>query len=125
MDQDHTSLMAFGKGDGGGGLTWQNMERLRLEKKAASLPTLNGDLYFELHRAPSTTQSTTKQNNRSAEFLLRDIEQLTTIASIEKADFRYPLRDIQSLWQDILLCQFHDCLPGTAIRMCYDHSDQA
>jgi alpha-mannosidase len=28
------------------------------------------------------------------------------------------------MWQKILLCQFHDCLPGTAIQMCYDDSDQ-
>jgi alpha-mannosidase len=151
MDQDHTSLMAFGKGDGGGGPTWQHLERLRrcrgisetvgllpkvqvgssadsffsrLEKKAASLPTWNGDLYFELHRGTYTTQSTTKQRNRKAEFLLRDIEQLATIASIENSDFQYPNRDIQFMWQEILLCQFHDCLPGTAIRMCYDDSDK-
>jgi alpha-mannosidase len=24
----------------------------------------------------------------------------------------------------ICLCQFHDCLPGTSIEMCYDDSDQ-
>ncbi|OBW63769.1 MAG: Transcription initiation factor TFIID, subunit TAF5 [Aureobasidium pullulans] len=29
MDQDPTSLLAFGKGDGGGGPTWQHLEKLR------------------------------------------------------------------------------------------------
>ncbi|CRK43304.1 hypothetical protein BN1723_019153, partial [Verticillium longisporum] len=29
MDQDHTSLLVFGKGDGGGGPTWTQLEKLR------------------------------------------------------------------------------------------------
>ena len=31
MDQDHTSLLVFGKGDGGGGPTWEHLEKLRLK----------------------------------------------------------------------------------------------
>lgn len=23
-----------------------------------------------------------------------------------------------------MLCQFHDCLPGSSIEMCYDESDE-
>lgn len=151
MDQDHTSLMAFGKGDGGGGPTWQHLERLRrcrgvsdtvgllprvhvggsaddffqrLERKADLFPTWTGDLYFELHRGTYTTQSSTKKNNRKAEFMMRDIELLATIASVADHDYQYPKNEIDQMWQKILLCQFHDCLPGTAIRMCYDDSDK-
>ncbi|KAF9872038.1 alpha-mannosidase [Colletotrichum karsti] len=151
LDQDHTSLLAFGKGDGGGGPTWQQIERLRrlrgladttgllprvhlgstpddffdkLEEKAQSLPTWHGELYFELHRGTYTTQAQTKLNNRRAEFLLRDIEYLATIASIENSKYTYPKKELDEMWEGVLLCQFHDCLPGTAIGMCYDDSDK-
>lgn len=151
LDQDHTSLMAFGKGDGGGGPTWQHLERLRrcrgiadtvgllpkvhagksvdeffdgLEKKANSLVTWHGELYFELHRGTYTTQSKNKLNNRKSEFLLRDIELLATIASVLDSTYKYPKMEIDGMWERVLLCQFHDCLPGTAIKMCYDDSDQ-
>ncbi|KAJ5689862.1 hypothetical protein N7462_004254 [Penicillium macrosclerotiorum] len=151
LDQDRTSLMAFGKGDGGGGPTWQHLERLRrcrgisdtvgllprvhvgssteefferLQTNAESFPTWSGDLYFELHRGTYTTQSKAKYSNRKAEFLLRDIEQLATIASIIDKNYKYPKAELDKMWQGVLLCQFHDCLPGTAIRMCYDDSNQ-
>ncbi|KAI8247291.1 Alpha-mannosidase [Colletotrichum sp. SAR 10_77] len=151
LDQDHTSLLAFGKGDGGGGPTWQQIERLRrlrgladttgllprvhlggtpddffdkLEEKAHTLPTWHGELYFELHRGTYTTQATTKNNNRRAEFLLRDLELLATIASIHDPSYKYPKKELDEMWEGVLLCQFHDCLPGTAIGMCYDDSDK-
>lgn len=28
------------------------------------------------------------------------------------------------MWESVLLCQFHDCLPGSSIEMCYDDSDK-
>ncbi|KAJ3959339.1 hypothetical protein N0V92_004042 [Colletotrichum tropicale] len=151
LDQDHTSLLAFGKGDGGGGPTWQQIERLRrlrgladttgllprvhlggtpddffdkLEEKAHTLPTWHGELYFELHRGTYTTQAATKNNNRRAEFLLRDLEFLATIASIHNPSYKYPKKELDEMWEGVLLCQFHDCLPGTAIGMCYDDSDK-
>ncbi|PNH53016.1 hypothetical protein VD0002_g7863 [Verticillium dahliae] len=79
--------MAFGKGDGRGGPTWQHLERMRrlrvLRPKAPSLVTWYGELYFELHRGVYTTQARTKLHNRSSEILLHDIELLATIASIQ------------------------------------------
>ncbi|PNH36523.1 hypothetical protein BJF96_g386 [Verticillium dahliae] len=84
---DNTALMAFGKGDGRGGPTWQHLERMRrlrvLRPKAPSLVTWYGELYFELHRGVYTTQARTKLHNRSSEILLHDIELLATIASIQ------------------------------------------
>ncbi|PMD32478.1 glycoside hydrolase family 38 protein [Hyaloscypha variabilis F] len=151
LDQDNTALVAFGKGDGGGGPTWQHMERLRrirgmantvgqvprvhsggavddffnnLEKKASSLVTWYGELYFELHRGVYTTQASQKSNNRRSEFLLRDIELLATIASIQDSSYRYPKKELDEMWEGVLLCQFHDCLPGSAIKMCYDDSNE-
>jgi alpha-mannosidase len=151
MDQDATSLLVFGKGDGGGGPTWQHIEKLRrcrgisdnvgllprvhmgnsvdhffdkLEEKANSFVTWYGELYFELHRGTYTTQANNKRNNRQAEILLRDIEQLATIASIKEKSYKYPKKEIDDMWEATLLCQFHDCLPGSSIEMCYDDSDK-
>ncbi|EHA50373.1 alpha-mannosidase [Pyricularia oryzae 70-15] len=152
LDKDRTSLILFGKGDGGGGPTWEQIERLRrlrglsdttgmlprvhlgktvdqffdqLMPKAHTLPTWHGDLYFELHRGVYTTQANTKLKNRQAEFLLRDIELLATLASIESPEsYKYPTKELREMWEGVLLCQFHDCLPGTAIKMCYDDSDK-
>lgn len=95
-----------------------------MEQKAHTLPTWNGELYFELHRGVYTTQAQTKRNNRKSEILLRDIELLATIASIDNKAYKYPKKDIDDMWESVLLCQFHDCLPGTAIGMCYDDSDK-
>ncbi|OIW34878.1 glycoside hydrolase family 38 protein [Coniochaeta ligniaria NRRL 30616] len=150
MDQDSTSLIVFGKGDGGGGPTWQHIEKLRrcrgisdqvgllprvhmgnsvddffdkLERKADSFVTWYGELYFELHRGTYTTQANNKRNNRQAEILLRDVEWLATIASLKDASYKYPKKEIDDMWEATLLCQFHDCLPGSSIEMCYDDSD--
>lgn len=151
MDQDATSLMVFGKGDGGGGPTWEMLERLRrcrgvsdtvgrlprvhmgktvdhffaeVEKKADKLTTWYGELYFELHRGTYTTQAKNKLANRKAEFTLRDIEMLATFASLDDKSYKYPKKEIDEMWETILLCQFHDCLPGSSIGMCYEDSDK-
>ncbi|KAL2829726.1 glycosyl hydrolases family 38 N-terminal domain-containing protein [Aspergillus cavernicola] len=154
LDSDNTSLLVFGKGDGGGGPTFEHLEKLRrcrglsdntgllpratmggsvddffakLEKKAADgtkFPTWYGELYFELHRGTYTTQANNKRNNRRAEFLLRELEFLATIASLSQPKYTYPKKDIDTMWEGVLLCQFHDCLPGSSIEMCYDDSDE-
>jgi len=160
LDQDKTSLLVFGKGDGGGGPQWEHIEKLRrargiadtvgllprvklgdsvddffakLEKKAENgteFATWYGELYFELHRGTYTTQANNKLNNRKSEFLLRDLEFLATLASIKdavdgkKSTYQYPKKDIDFMWEAVLLCQFHDCLPGSSIEMCYDDSDK-
>lgn len=38
--------------------------------------------------------------------------------------YKYPKKDIDDMWENVLLCQFHDCLPGSSIEMCYDDSDE-
>ncbi|KAI9927782.1 Glycoside hydrolase, 38 vacuolar alpha mannosidase [Aspergillus wentii] len=156
MDQDNTSLLVFGKGDGGGGPTFEHLEKLRrcrglsdqtgllprvkmgvsvedffdqLEKKAAEgtkFVTWYGELYFELHRGTYTTQANNKRNNRKSEFVLRDLEYLATLASLTDSSgkYQYPKKDIDEMWENTLLCQFHDCLPGSCIEMCYDDSDK-
>lgn len=151
MDQDETSLLVFGKGDGGGGPTWEHIEKLRrcrgisdqvgllprvhmgnsvddffdtLQDKADKFVTWYGELYFELHRGTYTTQANNKLNNRKAEVTLRDVELLATIASLKDSSYKYPKKEIDDMWEGTLLCQFHDCLPGSSIEMCYDDSDE-
>jgi alpha-mannosidase len=154
MDQDNTSLLVFGKGDGGGGPTREMLDKLRrcrglsdttgllprvkmgntvddffekLEQKAANgteFVTWYGELYFELHRGTYTTQANNKLNNRKSEIMLRDLEYLATLASMKSKSYKYPKKDIDDMWENVLLCQFHDCLPGSSIEMCYDDSDK-
>ena len=151
MRVDDSSLLVFGVGDGGGGPTWQHLEKLRrcagiantsaalpklklgstvdqffdrLEPKIEDLPTWYGELYFELHRGTYTTQANNKLHNRKTEVMLRDIELLATFASIQHKSYKYPSEEIDGMWEAILLCQFHDCLPGSSIEMCYDDSDK-
>ena len=154
MDQDATGILAFGKGDGGGGPTFEMLEKLRrcrgmsdtvgllprvkmgdsvedffdrLEKKAVEgtkFVTWYGELYFELHRGTYTTQANNKWNNRKTEIMLHDIEYLATLATIKDSSYKYPKKDIDDIWENTLLCQFHDCLPGSCIEMCYDDSDK-
>ena len=154
MDQDNTSLLVFGKGDGGGGPTFEHIEKLRrfrgvsdtigllprvkmgdsvedffdrLEKKATEgtkYVTWYGELYFELHRGTYTTQANNKRNNRKTEILLHDVEYLATLATVEDSSYKYPKKEIDDMWENVLLCQFHDCLPGSSIEMCYDDSGE-
>lgn len=99
-----------------------------LEKKAASgqteFVTWYGELYFELHRGTYTTQANNKRNNRKSEIMLHDLEYLATLASVRDKSYKYPKKDIDDMWENVLLCQFHDCLPGSCIEMCYDDSDE-
>ena len=155
LDQDSTSLLVFGRGDGGGGPLWEHLEKLRrcraltdnlslgktelprihmgktvdhffdkVEAKADKLVTWYGELYFELHRGTYTTQANNKRNNRRGEDMLRDIEMLATRVSLYHKAYKYPKKDIDDMWEAVLLCQFHDCLPGSSIEMCYDDSDE-
>ena len=154
MDQDATSLLMYGKGDGGGGPTWEQIEKLRrcrgvsdnvgllprvksgdsvedffdrLEKKAnegTKFVTWYGELYLELHRGTYTTQANNKRNNRKSEIMLHDLEYLATLATLKDSTYKYPKKDIDDMWENVLLCQFHDCLPGSCIEMVYDDSDK-
>ncbi|KAL9127311.1 MAG: hypothetical protein Q9217_003798 [Psora testacea] len=152
MDQDPRGLLVFGKGDGGGGPTWEHLEKLRrcrgmsdtigllprvkmgdsvedfydkLEEKAnegTKFVTWYGELYLELHRGTYTTQANNKWNNRKSEIMMHDLEYIATMATIKNSSYKYPKKEIDGIWEGILLCQFHDCLPGSALEMCYRDS---
>jgi alpha-mannosidase len=99
-----------------------------LEKKELTsknkFVTWYGELYLEFHRGTYTTQSNNKKNNRKAEIMMKDLEMLAAYASIAKVDYKYPKAEIDAIWEDICLCQFHDCLPGSCIEMVYRDTDR-
>lgn len=146
---DQKGMLLYGKGDGGGGPTPEMVEKLRrcrgfadeaggdfpqvamgptvkdfyedLRKdtdNGSSLPTWKGELYLEYHRGTYTTQAKVKNYMRSAEHMAKNVELACTLASVLK-DFKYPLDEIEDIWSDICLCQFHDVLPGSCINKVY------
>ncbi|SMN19234.1 similar to Saccharomyces cerevisiae YGL156W AMS1 Vacuolar alpha mannosidase, involved in free oligosaccharide (fOS) degradation [Maudiozyma saulgeensis] len=87
-----------------------------------ALPTWNGELYFEFHRGTYTTQAKTKYLMRKSEIIMHDLEWIATKTSILYPDeYNYPIKQINDLWENILLCQFHDVLPGSCIEMVYKY----
>ena len=57
---------------------------------------------------------------RLGEIKLHDLELIAGLVSIKHGDkYKYPGAEIQSLWEDLCLCQFHDVLPGSCIGMVY------
>ncbi|MEY9863435.1 alpha-mannosidase [Catenulispora sp. GAS73] len=130
------SLAPFGHGDGGGGPTREMLERARRlrdlegsprvevqnpseffqEARAEyqNLPVWRGELYLEYHRGVYTSQARTKRGNRRSEALLREAELWSATAAV-RAGATYPHEELDDLWQQVLLHQFHDILPGTSI----------
>ena len=134
-------LISYGYGDGGGGPTEDMIEtslrmselpaiesfpRLRHEKasdlmqriwqKAEAMPVWDGELYLEYHRGTYTTQAWLKRANRKNEIRLHNIEWL---ASLADKLYTFNKVDIDAMWEDLLLCQFHDIIPGSSVSEVY------
>lgn len=130
------SLAPFGWGDGGGGPTREMLARVsrnadlegapRLlmqrpadffraaEAEYPDRPAWVGELYLEFHRGTFTTQTKNKQGNRRSEHLLHEAELWSATATVRLAT-EYPYDDLERIWKEVLLLQFHDILPGTSI----------
>ncbi|KAJ3574050.1 hypothetical protein NP233_g2021 [Leucocoprinus birnbaumii] len=154
LESSDAALLVFGNGDGGGGPLsnmLENLRRLRavtnthrelppvnmgrsvdeffevIEKSTnagKTLPNWNGELYLEFHRGTYTSHGSIKKGNRHSEILLRDAEHLATLASLSKSEYTYPKAKIDENWEKVLLNQFHDVLPGSAIGMVYDDAEK-
>ena len=141
------SLMPYGFGNGGGGPTREMVERARrladldgsprlslgttddffrqVEAEAAGgapVPVWSGELYFEMHRGTLTSQSRTKVGNRRCERLLHDAELwwATACPAGLPADVA---GELDRLWKDVLLQQFHDIIPGSSITWVHDDAE--
>ena len=136
-------LMLFGIGDGGGGPGEEHLERLkreknldglvpvvqepalkffqRLEKDRGKYKTWVGELYLEKHQGTYTSQARSKRYNRKIEFELRELE-FACILALLNGGHSYPQKDLERIWKELLLYQFHDILPGSSIKRVYDES---
>ena len=136
-------LLLFGIGDGGGGPGEEHLERLkreknlngllptkqeqsidffnRIEKDALKYKTWRGELYLEKHQGTYTTQARNKKYNRKMELSLRELEYASVLAWM-KGEKEYPQSEIEIIWKEVLLYQFHDILPGSSIKRVYDES---
>ena len=136
------ALLLYGIGDGGGGPGEEHLERLRRvqslqglcpvkqepaarflekwKKDSDKFKTWSGELYLERHQGTLTTQARTKRMNRKMEQALRELELSAAWGSLGRGG--YPTRQLDAIWQEVLLYQFHDILPGSSITRVYDES---
>ncbi len=142
-------LLAYGYGDGGGGV---NREHLEMRRRLDAIPgvpnvkpgraddyferlnetirstdqyvhTWDGELYLEYHRGTYTSQAYNKKMNRRLELLYREAEWLQVLLAAESGSFeRYPKQELDEGWKIILRNQFHDIIPGSSIREVYEDS---
>lgn len=147
-DKGHatTSLYPFGHGDGGGGPTREMMERarrladlegsprVRIENPDSffararaeypDAPVWSGELYLELHRGTYTSQHRGKQGNRMCERLLHEAELWSSTAALADPAYDYPYDDLDRIWREVLVLQFHDILPGSSIRWVHREAEE-
>jgi alpha-mannosidase len=82
-----------------------------------SLPVWAGELYLETHRGTYTTHGEIKRANRKNELALREAEIAGFMA--EAAGVPVDLKPLDAAWENLLLLQFHDILPGSSIGEVY------
>ncbi|EIW69817.1 hypothetical protein TREMEDRAFT_43495 [Tremella mesenterica DSM 1558] len=87
------------------------------------LPNWRGELYAEFHRGTYTTHGSIKKGNRKSEILMREAEYAATMASLADREYEYPKAKLDKAWEELLLCQFHDVLPGSGIAMIYEDAE--
>ena len=141
-DLSRNAILLYGFGDGGGGPTREMTARIRRDHDLAGAPKIEfgtpdqlfdrvrkdivddaqgetpvfkGELYLELHRATLTAQQDMKRGCRQEESMLRVTEYLCAAARIKNPDYVYPREELDRIWKTLLLNQFHDILPGSAI----------
>ena len=141
-DLSRNAILLYGFGDGGGGPTREMTARIRRDHDLAGVPKIEfgtpdqlfdrvrkdivddaqgetpvfkGELYLELHRATLTAQQDMKRGCRQEESMLRVAEYLCAAARIKNPDYVYPREELDRIWKTLLLNQFHDILPGSAI----------
>lgn len=137
------ALLVYGIGDGGGGPGEAHLESLsraqnsvavpqvqqqsaiqffeRLKDNQKNYPRWCGELYLEKHQGTYTTHAKSKKYNRQMELALRECEFACTLAS-KYTSFAYPKEEIETVWKEVLLYQFHDILPGSSIQRVYEES---
>ena len=144
-------MLVYGWGDGGGGPTADMLEQQRrlsyglpgipktkmstlkdhiahVEEKfekackdIGRVPKWIGELYLEFHRGTYTSIAKNKRYNRKAEMLMQKLESISAMSAM-LANGTYAKEKLYSMWDVILLNQFHDIIPGSSIKQVYDDS---
>lgn len=142
------TLLSFGYGDGGGGVTREMLlmqrrtnkgipgtpktrittvndaiSRIKNKVEGKKIPKWVGELYLELHRGTYTSMARNKKFNRMCEFLLQHTE-TSSLANKLLLNGAYEKEGIYNSWTTLLLNQFHDIIPGSSIKEVYDDSDK-
>ncbi len=134
-------ISLFGIGDGGGGPKEEMIERglrvknlegcpkaqfgradnffKRILAKGKELEIWEGELYLELHRGTYTTQARTKRWNRMLENKLRQVEFICSKLPAKQ----YPRKQLDRIWKNLLMNQFHDIIPGSSIHSVYETAE--
>jgi len=150
-DLNDNLLIAYGYGDGGGGVNREQLEKARRIEKLPGLPnikhnkageyfkelqetikeakdsgkyvhTWDGELYLELHRGTYTSQARNKMWNRKLELAYREAE-IVWSWIYKMKNGNYPQDELNKGWKAILRNQFHDTLPGSSIKEVYEDSE--
>ncbi|MFQ1020919.1 alpha-mannosidase [Tardisphaera saccharovorans] len=125
-DKSKPLIYSYGYGDGGGGPTPEMLIKSDIVNELPLLPKVHkgpmdfgspseswrGELYLETHRGTLTSHSMMKYLHAKAEAALREAELWAALAG-KKANF-------EELWKTLLKDEFHDVLPGSAIRSVYE-----
>lgn len=145
---NNSLLLAYGYGDGGGGVNRDMLESRRKLDKIPGLPHVktdtansffnklhrtvaatdqylpewDGELYLEFHRGTYTSHAYMKKMNRYLELKYRELEFEALLTQLNQSSFKYPQKQINQGWQIILRNQFHDIIPGSAIHEVYEDS---
>ena len=145
-DLSRETLIAYGYGDGGGGVNREMLMMRRamdqtpglphvktgtagaffrkmhenVEKTDRYVPVWDGELYLEYHRGTYTSQAYNKKTNRHLEHKLALAEWLASVDFFSGGS--YPQKEINESWECVLLHQFHDIIPGSSIHEVYEDS---
>ncbi len=138
------AMSLFGISDGGAGAGFEHLERLnrlhdlrsvpkirtgksldffkQMDDGVTPYPTYEGELYLEKHQGTYTTRTKNKKYNRKCEIALRRYEFLMAAAEANGTALPLTREDVDTIWKEVLLYQFHDILPGSSINRVYDES---
>jgi len=138
-DRTDRALLLYGIGDGGGGPGEGHIQYLmrqkalngqpqikmgraidfykEYEKDVEKFDTVKGEMYLERHQGTLTTQGNIKRLNRITETALHNLDAVLSAAVCK--GYQYNKTALDRVWQEILLYDFHDILPGSSIGRVY------